>query len=83
MKLARSLVRAMHCQAGVLMISLTPSAHRRTLELQDHSHLHAFTVTLLNTCFTTYFEQNYSLLALYCTLIWFGLSAWFLEPSNI
>lgn len=71
MKFARSLVWAMHCQAWVLMISLTPSAHRLTLELQDHSHLHAFTITLLNTCFTRYLEQNYSLLAHYCTLIWF------------
>lgn len=45
-KLSRSLVWVMASWAWVLNISPTSSACRQTLEIQDHSHLCAFTLTL-------------------------------------
>lgn len=71
MKLASSLVWATQSQAWVHTISPNLSAHRQTLELQDHSHLHTCAPTLVNTHFTIYLAELYSSLAHYYTIIWF------------
>lgn len=41
--------------AWVLDISPTSSAYRQTLEIQDNSHLHAFTLTLEHLYKTTHY----------------------------
>ena len=70
-KLVRSLLWATQGQTSVLIISITPLAHRQTFKLQDHSHLLTYVPTLIKICFTICLAQNYSYLAHFCSLIWF------------